>query len=155
MDNPPKGLGPNDKEDALNDAGGFIINEPTTPWRAEPPIMAIPGPLPCADTLLLKVRGPIEEAHLISRRSTSLGKVTIPMSTKPNGRYREAIIPTPPERYLICMECVNIDIARFICEKDGEHGECKDPKWTEKSGRVIIVGEYVYNCSNSGRTQVR
>ncbi|KAG5323097.1 hypothetical protein C0989_012414, partial [Termitomyces sp. Mn162] len=54
MDNPTKGLGPNDKEDALNDAGGFIIKELTTHGRAEPPIM------PFQDHLLVLINTKVD-----------------------------------------------------------------------------------------------
>ncbi|KAG6877381.1 hypothetical protein C0993_007901 [Termitomyces sp. T159_Od127] len=139
MDDPPRGFGHFDKDNALE---GYLIRPPAIPGPVEPPIFVVHGPPPRPHAPAPKVGAPIEEAHLYLSPKHVIGIGNHSVVYQAEWELpRSAIIPPPSNDFILCEHCVEADIARLIREEDGENGERKDPKWKELSGEIKLVPE--------------
>ncbi|KAG6843743.1 hypothetical protein H0H87_001044 [Tephrocybe sp. NHM501043] len=139
LDGRPEQLDLDNKDGALE---GYMIRPPAVDGPVEPPVFVVHGPPPQPFARASVIPKPIEEAHLYLSPAHTVG--TGNHSVVYNAEWelpRAAVMPTPSSDYILCEKCVAADIARIIREEDGEHGERKESKWEELSGRVTIVEE--------------
>ncbi|KAH9485053.1 hypothetical protein JR316_0001959 [Psilocybe cubensis] len=110
---------------------GFMINEVQDtsvdePGPIKPPIYVV---FP-----LRPIREQPEEAHLYIAPAGTIGEGNHSFVYKTELEL--------PRNFLVnedlCQECVLEDMESILREQDGPNGERRDPKWDEKSGRLVL-----------------
>ncbi|KAF9563800.1 hypothetical protein CPC08DRAFT_304843 [Agrocybe pediades] len=99
---------------------------PTLCGPAKPPVYIVfpPKPLPRA----------AEEAHLYLSKAARLGVGHHSYVYRAEFEIPRSLVVDE----LLCKECVMSDVKRILEEQDGIHGELRDAKWEEYSGRYVL-----------------